>query len=148
MTLNWNYLPKEIATKLRAFHRRRQLFRFLRIQFAIFGIYAILLLAATHADRFFFLETGQRVALFWGVHGIAIMLWAACMARVLLKKISSTSVAYAFESALEQALESTQGFIECSDKFITCCPRSSPEFLKCCPADSERCEHTAQYNTL
>jgi len=98
MGLKVNHLPSLVASRLRAFYRRKRLLGLLRAAFASGIAYGLLALVAMHADRLLFLAVSTRVGMFWIVH----VLWAAVTLAMLLpwllRRPSVRQIAYELES--------------------------------------------------
>ena len=94
------HLPPEVAARLREFHGRKQLFRALRIVLTCAIFYAALITVCTHVDRFVFLSTMARQAMFWGVHIAAALLALAGIAWFVRDRTTPRQTAYEVEAAL------------------------------------------------
>jgi hypothetical protein len=105
MALRLDHLPPSVAEKLRRFHRRKQAMALLRTVSASLMVYALLALAASHLDRFFFLETSTRVLMFWAVHGAWGAFTALYLLTWLLRASSVRRVAYELEGRLHGAAQ-------------------------------------------
>ncbi|MCZ7649476.1 MAG: DUF4175 domain-containing protein [Planctomycetota bacterium] len=100
MELPLKHLPPEVAAPLRAFHRRKLVFRLLRAAFAALSVYLVLGLVAMHLDRFLFLDAGLRAALSYGAHGLAAAVLAGGVLASLLRRATVQRLAYELESRL------------------------------------------------
>ena len=105
MGLKLDHLPPEVAACLRAYYRRKQTLRLLRILLSIAVVYALLVLAATHLDRFMFLETGTRVLMLWLVHAAVLVFAVVRIAVFLAWRPTARAIAYELESKLPPNVE-------------------------------------------
>lgn len=103
MTHTFDHLPADIARPLIRFRDRRRLLHVLRTLALLAAAYLVLLLGATHLDRFAFLETGTRQAITWGVHLALVLAVAAFALRFLLRRDGGARIAYELEARLGAA---------------------------------------------
>jgi len=105
MGLNLEHLPRELAEPMRAYARRRRAAQVGRVLLAAGAVYLGLLILATAIDRFSFLETGGRWALFLLVHGGAAAAGLAGLAWLHRTRPNARAIAYALEAEWPEATE-------------------------------------------
>lgn len=101
MTIKLQHLPAPVADRLRQFARRKALLRGLRLLFLAAIVYALLVLLASHVDRFAFLSVDQRQALLLGVHILIGLLVAGELFWLARRRSTPSELAYEMESRLE-----------------------------------------------
>ena len=100
MPLNLKHVPDSIAKPLRAFYRRKRLLGLLRVVASGAAVYGCLVLAATHVDRFVFLNSEQRFAMLFGTHVLTGVCLLIGLLFWLIKRPTARGVAYEMESRL------------------------------------------------
>lgn len=100
MAFDLKHLPTDVAARLREFHARRQMLRAMRVIASVLISYGVLLLIATHVDRWLFLSTQFRSVLLWGVHGVTAAIAALGIAWHLHGRLTPREIAYQIEGAL------------------------------------------------
>ncbi|MBI2193818.1 MAG: hypothetical protein HYU36_17720 [Planctomycetes bacterium] len=102
---SFEHLPSPVAARLKAYHRRKQLFQALRVAFSAAIVYLVLALAAMHLDRFLFLRPETRVRMSLAVHASAGLFLLAGLVRFARRRTRSSQVAYELESRLPPETE-------------------------------------------
>ncbi len=103
MSFHLNHLPREVAGPLRAYHRRQQILRVLRVVLSTGIVYGLLLLVAVHVDRFWFLDLETRVHLGRLVHALAAGFALVSLAVHWWRRPSVEQIAYEVQERLPNA---------------------------------------------
>jgi len=98
--MNWQHLPAEIARPLKAYYRRKRWLGLVRVAAAGAALYGCLVLAATHVDRFAFLDVAERRAMLLGTHALAGLFTLGGLVVWTLRRPTPRRVAYELESRL------------------------------------------------
>lgn len=105
MRLKLQHLPEPVAARLRRFHVTRQLRRGARWGLGTLALYGLMVLLAVQLDRFLFLETGFRIAVWWVVHGLVAAVGVTGLAALAFRRHTPRDVAYDFEASVQQNAE-------------------------------------------
>jgi len=98
--MSWQHLPAEIARPLKAYYRRKRWLGLVRVAAAAAVFYGLLVLAATHVDRFAFLDVATRRAMLLGTHLFAGLFALGGLVVWLFRRPTPRRVAYEMESRL------------------------------------------------
>lgn len=102
---HFKHLPPAVLEVFRAYHQRKGRVFILSQTLWLALIYAALVLAATHLDRWLRFESGARVTGWWVTHAVVAALLAGSAWLAWRRSRPTTALAYEIEAGLEKPQE-------------------------------------------